>query len=205
MFRWLALAIFAGSLAISAYRRAQARRAAGTIPRREEPAGLIAGRLAVSLPLFGGVFCYLANPAWMEWSSLALPVWIRWAGVGLGVLVVPAVYWVLTTLGANVSETVLTKASHQLVTNGPYRWVRHPLYTAGILLFASMGLIAANWFILLCAAAAAVAIRFAVVPREERELIEKFGEEYRRYRDGTGALLPRLLPSRKRVAQGAPM
>jgi len=192
MFRWLALAIFAASLAISAWRRAQARRATGTVPRGQEPAGLIAGRLLVTLPLFGGVLCYLANPAWMEWSSIALPAGIRWAGVGLGLLVVPGVYWVLTTLGANVSETVLTKPAHQLVTSGPYRWVRHPLYTVGILLFASIGLTAANWFILASATVAAIAIRLAVIPREEAALIARFGSEYRRYREGTGALLPRL-------------
>jgi hypothetical protein len=66
----------------------------------------------------------------------------------------------LGNLGRNVSETVLTKESHELVTSGPYRWIRHPLYTTGIALFVALGLIAANWFILLCAAAALVGIRW---------------------------------------------
>ncbi|MGH7575270.1 MAG: methyltransferase [Longimicrobiales bacterium] len=151
---------------------------------------MIAGRVLVALPLFGGVVAYLANPSWMAWASLGIPSWARWMGVGLGALVVPSVYWVLTTLGTNVSETVLTKQQHQLVTAGPYRWVRHPLYTVGIALFVSMGLMAANWFILLCTVVALIAVRFVVIPREEAQLVAAFGDEYRRYRTETGSLLP---------------
>ncbi|HXE81390.1 MAG TPA: isoprenylcysteine carboxylmethyltransferase family protein [Vicinamibacterales bacterium] len=196
MFRWMALSIFAASLGISAYRRWQARKLGETIRRAEEPPALIAARALVTLPLFGGVLAYLANPRWMSWSSLPLPEWMQWSGVMLGLLVVPGVYWVLTTLGANVSETVLTKSTHQLVTTGPYQWVRHPLYAIGLLLFASIGFIAANWFILLCTVISAFAIRLAVIPREERELIAKFGEGYRSLQRRTGALLPRLTRAR---------
>jgi len=198
MFRWFALAVFLGSLGISAWRRWQARRATGAIARSQEPPLLIVGRLLVALPLYGGVVGYLANPGWMAWASLSVPSSVRWIGVALGLLTVPAVYWVLTTLGANVSETVLTKQRHQLVTTGPYRWVRHPLYSAGIALFLSIGLMAANWFILLCAVIALAAMRLVIIPREEAQLVLTFGDEYRRYRDGTGSLLPLLLGSRDR-------
>ena len=198
MFRWFALAVFLGSLGISAWRRWQARRATGAIARSQEPPLLIVGRLLVALPLYGGVVGYLANPGWMAWASLSVPSSVRWIGVALGLLTVPAVYWVLTTLGANVSETVLTKQRHQLVTTGPYRWVRHPLYSAGIALFLSIGLMAANWFILLWAVIALAAMRLVIIPREEAQLVLTFGDEYRRYRDGTGSLLPLLLGSRDR-------
>jgi protein-S-isoprenylcysteine O-methyltransferase Ste14 len=192
MFRWFALVVFVATLGISARRRWQARRVAGAIARSEEPLGLIAGRLFVALPLFGGVLVYLANPAWMAWASVRLPTWARWAGVVVGVLVVPSAYWILTTLGANVSETVLTKSQHRLVTTGPYRWVRHPLYAAGIALFVGIGLMAASWFILVWAVAAAIGVRLVVVPQEEAHLLARFGDDYRRYRSGTGSLLPSL-------------
>jgi protein-S-isoprenylcysteine O-methyltransferase Ste14 len=178
MFRWSALAVFLAALSISALRRWQARRAGGTIARREEPPGLIAGRVFVAFPLIGSVIAYVARPAWMEWASLGLPSWARWTGLALGVVVVPSVNWVLTTLGANVSETVLTKPQHRLVTTGPYRWVRHPLYTVGIALFVSIGLMAANWFILLCALVALIALRLVVIPREEAQLVATFGDDY---------------------------
>ncbi len=192
MFRWFALAAFVLSLSISAVRRWQARRAGGTIRRGEESGAFILGRIAVALPLFGGVVMYLANPQWMAWASLNVPMWTRWTGVVLGILAVPSVHWVLTNLGANVSETVLTKQQHRLVTVGPYRWVRHPLYTVGIALFVGIGLMAANWFILLSALIALVAVRLVVIPREEAHLEATFGEEYRRYRSTAGSLLPSL-------------
>jgi protein-S-isoprenylcysteine O-methyltransferase Ste14 len=194
MFRWFALVVVLATLGISAGRRWQARRAGGAIRRGEEPPGLIAGRLLVALPLFGGMVAYLANPDWMGWASLTLPVWARWTGVALGLLVVPSSYWVLTALGTNVSETVLTKRQHRLVTTGPYRWVRHPLYTVGIALFLAIALMAANWFILLWSVVALVAVRLVVIPREEAQLVARFGDDYRRYRSGTGSLLPSLLP-----------
>jgi protein-S-isoprenylcysteine O-methyltransferase Ste14 len=190
MFRWFALAVFVTSIGISARRRWQARRTGGRIRRSAEPPGLIAGRVAVALPLFGGVLVYLAHPRWMAWSSIDLPAGIRWLGVGLGALVVPSVHWVLTNLGANVSETVLTKKDQRLVTEGPYRRVRHPLYTVGIALFVSIGLMAANWFILLWSAVAAIAVRLVVIPREEAHLEATFGDDYRRYRTATGAMVP---------------
>jgi protein-S-isoprenylcysteine O-methyltransferase Ste14 len=193
MFRWFALLVFLTSLGISAGRRRQARRAGGAIRRSEEPPGLIAGRLVVALPLFGGVVAYVANPGWMMWASLSLPTWARWTGVAIGLLVVPSIYWVLTALGTNVSETVLTKPQHRLVTTGPYRWLRHPLYTVGIALFLSIALMAGNWFILLWAVVALIAVRLVVVPREEAQLVARFGDDYRRYRTGTGSLVPSLL------------
>jgi protein-S-isoprenylcysteine O-methyltransferase Ste14 len=68
-------------------------------------------------------------------------------------------------------------------------------------LFVSIGLMAANWFILLWAAVALIALRLVVIPREEAQLVAKFGDAYRRYRRGTGLLLP-LLPN-LRVRRGA--
>ena len=193
MFRWLALIILVSAIAISGFHRRRARARTGTIPRAREEPLLIAGRLLVALPLFGSALLYVLNPAWMAWSSFNAPDWLRWAGVGLGACVVPSVQWVLAAIGSNVSETVLTKDRHELVTRaGPYRWIRHPLYTTGIALFAAVGLMAANWFVLGLAAIAWLAIRTVVIPREERELVARFGSGYEEYRRRTGAMAPRV-------------
>jgi protein-S-isoprenylcysteine O-methyltransferase Ste14 len=195
-FRWIALASLLGCFAISTHYRKRARREGGTIPRRRERPLLIAGRVLVAAPLFGGVLVYVVHPGGMAWSALPIPEWARWGGAMLGMLMVPAAYWVFSTIGRNVSETVLTKEHHELVTAGPYRLVRHPLYATGIGLFTAVGLMAANWFILLFALIALVAIRLGVVPVEERELVAKFGQAYRVYAGATGALLPRLIGRR---------
>jgi len=129
----------------------------------------------------------------MAWAELPLPIWMRWAGVVVGLLSVPAALWVFTSIGRNVSETVLTKSDHALVTTGPYRWVRHPLYTTGASLLLAIGLMASNWFMLLFAVVVAIAVRWVVIPLEEQELVKKFGEQYRTYMERTGRLLPRML------------
>ena len=193
MFRWLALIVFVSAVAVSGFHRRRARARTGTIPRAREEPLLIAGRLLVSLPLFGSALVYVLNPGWMAWSSFNAPEWVRWTGVALGACVVLSVHWVLNALGSNVSETVLTKDRHELVTRaGPYRWIRHPLYTTGIALFVAVGLMAANWFVLGLASIALLAIRTVVVPREERELIARFGSGYEEYRRRTGAMAPRV-------------
>lgn len=191
MFRWLALVVFTTTLSVSAWQRSRAHREKAAIPRRSESSGLIVGRLVVALPLFGGVVAYLANPRLMAWASLDLPTWLRWVGTVLGTATVPTVYWVLSTLGSNVSETILTKERHELVTAGPYRWVRHPLYGTGIALFLSVGLMAANAFLLLWTMVALFGILIVVVPREEAALVQAFGQEYQDYQARTGSLFPR--------------
>jgi protein-S-isoprenylcysteine O-methyltransferase Ste14 len=192
MFRWIALVVFVTAIGTSGWLRARARRETGTIPRSAESGGMIAGRLVVALPLFLSVAVYLVRPELMDWASIGLPSSLRWAGVTLGAVVVPTVYWVLTTLGSNVSETVLTKEGHQLVPSGPPRWVRHPLQVVGIALFSSIGLMSANAFLIAWTVVALIGIRTVVVPREEAALVAKFGADYVQYRERTGALLPKL-------------
>jgi len=196
MFRWFAVTALVGCFSISIYYRRKARLESETIPRRRESPSLRVGRGLVALPLFIGILTYVVNPGWMTWASLAPPVWVRWVGVVSGLLAVPAGYWVFSSLGRNVSETVLTKTHHEMVTTGPYRWIRHPLYTTGLTLMLAIGLMAANWFILLFGLIALASIRLVVVPLEERELLTKFGAEYREYMRRTGRLLPRMRGTR---------
>jgi len=190
MYRILALLILLACIGTSAYYRRRARAEGGTIERRRETPGLIVVRIFVTLPLMLSIVLYLVNPRLMGWSSLPLPGWARLIGAVTGTCAVCSTFWVFRSIGKNVSETVLTKDGHELVTHGPYRWVRHPLYTTGILLIVSIGLLAANWFILGLGVLVAVLIRVVVIPAEEAQLIAKFGEEYEAYRARTGALAP---------------
>ena len=99
---------------------------------------------------------------------------------------------VLRSLGTNVSETVFTKERHELVQAGPYRWVRHLLDSTGLLMLAAVNLIAANWLLAALTLGAVVLFRFVIIPREETELVKKFGERYEDYRRRSGRLLLRL-------------
>jgi protein-S-isoprenylcysteine O-methyltransferase Ste14 len=133
---------------------------------------------------------YLAAPGVVSWSLVELPVWVRAAGVFVGLAVVPPlIVWTQRALGTNVTTTVITREHHQLVTHGPYRYVRHPLYVLGLLLYLSLATISGSWVL-----GGAVVAGFAIIAvrtgKEEAMLLERFGDEYRRYRDRTGRFLP---------------
>jgi protein-S-isoprenylcysteine O-methyltransferase Ste14 len=190
LFRSILAVILGASILISGYHRHRARRSGETIARRQEDRRLILLRLGFGLPLVLSLIGYLVWPPSVAWSRLPFPVEARWFGVALGSCGPPLVFWVMRSLGSNISETVLTKRQHQLVTHGPYRWVRHPLYSTGLLILVSATLITTSVLTGALTVITAVAIRLVVVPREERALLEKFSDEYRTYMSRTGRFLP---------------
>jgi protein-S-isoprenylcysteine O-methyltransferase Ste14 len=189
---WGFVIILGTTILISAVFRARARRASGTIARREEGTWAVILRAGLALPLLGSLLIYAVNPDWMSWSAIPLPSWLRWSGLALGVVCVVFLRWVFSSIGANVSETILTKRDHQLVTWGPYRWIRHPLYAGALLAFFSLGLVASNALILGWVLIGAIIFRTVVIPREEAELVAKFGADYTSYQGTTGTLFPRV-------------
>jgi len=193
MFRWLSLAILLGAVGTSSYYRRRGRLGNEAIARTREGLPLLAIRLSGAVLLVFPIIGYVAIPHSMTWASVALTAWCRWLGVIAGVSTIPVMAWVLRSLGPNVSETVLTKCNHHLVTTGPYRWVRHPLYATGIALFLAISLIDASWFVLLLTVLVVAILQSLVVPLEERALMEKFGDDYRAYVRNTGRFLPRML------------
>ena len=192
MLRLWALVVLLTSVTISGSYRARARKLSGTIERRREGGLALAARAAGGLGAFGAILLHAIVPQVMGWAALAMPEAVRWIGALLGLVAIPGTYWVFSSIGRNVSETVLTKEQHELVQHGPYRWIRHPLYTLGVLLLLAEGLMLASWLVLLFALVAFVVFRFVVVPIEERQLELRFGDGYRRYRQTTGAMLPRV-------------
>ncbi len=150
---------------------------------------LIALRLG-GLLLWGYCFLYVAYPRLLDWSFFDVPPELRWVGAAVAIVLIPFVVSAQRALGRNVSPTVITHEDHELVTSGPYRWVRNPLYTAGVLLFTSLGLVSASWY-LIAGAALAFALARLRLPKEETELEARFGQEYRDYARRTGRFLPR--------------
>src|SRR5215217_2402202 len=125
-----------------------------------------------------------AQPALDEVVQPGPAALLRWSGAGLGTVFLVLALWIFRTIGKNITSTVETREEHELVTDGPYRWVRHPLYTVGTSFFTSLGIVAANWFV-------GLVMLLIRLPKEEEKLIERFGDEYRAYMERTGRLLPR--------------
>lgn len=191
MFRVFAIAIFITGVSIGSYYRYQAEKSGERISWNEEGVPVM-----VLLRLFGmlgwlSIITWLINPNWMQWAEVALPDGARWIGVGLGLISVPLMYWLFKSIGRNITQTVKTRKEHQLVTTGPYHWVRHPLYSVGTMLFLSFSLMAANWFIALTTLLGLVMLMVRL-PKEEANLIERFGDEYRTYMKQTGRLVPKI-------------
>jgi protein-S-isoprenylcysteine O-methyltransferase Ste14 len=191
VFHLLAVVLLLSTVSISIYHRHKAAQTGERISTREEGSLILNLRRLFGLAGWLGALVYLINPDWMAWSSLPLPAWLRWTGAALMAVCLPLVYWVFSSLGKNVTPTVVTRKEHALVTHGPYRWVRHPLYTVGSATFIGFSLLAANWFIPTMLVLA-MSVLLKRTPIEEAQLIERFGDEYRQYMQTTGRYLPRL-------------
>jgi protein-S-isoprenylcysteine O-methyltransferase Ste14 len=193
IFRILAALVLFTGTGISIYFRRKADRDSGEKLSRS----LDGVSMMMVIRVFGSLLwlsplAYLLNPQWMAWSKFGLPEWMRWFGVMLGVVCVGLIYWLFTSIQSGISPVSATRKNHRLVTHGIYRWVRHPLYTIGSSLIISFGLISDNWFICLLAVLAFIAMAIRT-PKEEANLIEKFGDEYRDYMKRTGRFLPKMI------------
>ncbi len=143
-----------------------------------------------------GIFVYGVNPQLMKWSAFPFPFWLRWIGFFIGLVALLIFFWVLRSLGRNFSTTLTIKKDQTLVSYGPYRWVRHPMYASFILLWVGFFFISANWFIGLTGILGFVWAIVVRTPREEQMMIERFGDEYISYMKCTGRYLPRWLGSK---------
>ncbi|MBN2085739.1 MAG: isoprenylcysteine carboxylmethyltransferase family protein [Anaerolineales bacterium] len=144
------------------------------------------------LALLALVGLYAFIPGEPDWLILPLPVWLRGLGVVLGAFGLLYLIWVHYTLREYWSTVLQLRKAHALITAGPYRWIRHPMYSALMVCFFSLALISAAWPLLLLAALT-LPFFYRVTVKEERMMIGQFGEEYRAYRERTGRFLPRAM------------
>jgi len=155
-----------------------------------EGRGLFIGRTALQVFL-GAIFVlYAYDSPWLRMFSISLPDWLRWAGLGLGLGGFVLWTWTQAALGKEWSPLLQVREQHHLVASGPYAWVRHPMYTAMFGVGIALAFLAANWCFVL--SAVAMIVGFVVrAPREERMMLEAFGEAYEAYMQETGRFFPR--------------
>lgn len=196
LFRMISLVVLVSVFSISAYFRSKARNSGETVERRDE------GWLALLIRMVGGfgfLSILLANiffPNVLRFSEFSLPVGVKVVAALFAVSCIPLILWVFRSIGENISETVLIKPNHKLVKLGPYRWIRHPLYSSALLMLFTLGLMLEDWILLVITIAGVIIFRAIVIPAEELRLIDRFGDDYRAYKKTTGALLPRIRESK---------
>ena len=190
IFRVMTGILFFTTLLVGGYFRRKAEREGGAMRSNEGSRLVIVLRILgmiIILPLFG----YLFAPEWVAWAQMPLPVWLRGAGAVTAALMIPLIAWMFLSIGSNITATQTTRQNHKLVTSGPYRWIRHPLYTFGFIFVCGITCLSALWwlgvgmippFIILM-------LRTSI---EEQRLIEAFGDEYRNYMKRTGRFFPKI-------------
>ncbi|MEJ2240344.1 MAG: isoprenylcysteine carboxylmethyltransferase family protein [Gemmatimonadales bacterium] len=149
-------------------------------------------RALLGIPLWVVLIGWLISARWLPWALVELPVWARWSGVALAGVVSSLFWWTHLTLGGNYHGTMGLHKHHQLVTNGPYRFVRHPTYVAFPLTMIALFLLSSNWLLGLLGFILTLTISLSRAPIEERQLLERFGDRYRGYAARTGRFFPRL-------------
>ena len=105
-----------------------------------------------------------------------LPVFV--IGVVLMILGSLLRRWCFRTLGQYFTGDVKARADQPVIRTGPYRFVRHPSYTAGIMMFTGIGLALGSWFSFLLITIASIATYWYRVTIEERALLGTIGEQY---------------------------
>jgi protein-S-isoprenylcysteine O-methyltransferase Ste14 len=116
------------------------------------------------------------------------------AWLGLFVAIATLVMFHLThrALGRNWSVSLDVRENHQLVTAGIYRRVRHPMYSAFWLWAIAQALLLPNWVAGFSGLVGFGILFFGRVAREERMMLETFGDSYRAYMARTGRVFPSI-------------
>jgi protein-S-isoprenylcysteine O-methyltransferase Ste14 len=154
-------------------------------------------RLAHLAPVFVA-FTLVASPrlpgTLLHLRLLAQEYWRIWffLGAGLTAAGLALAVWARVHLGRNWSASVTIKRQHELVVSGPYGMVRHPIYSGLLLAFLGTAVALGELRGLLALAIAAASL-WPKLKREERFMIEQFGDAYTAYGQRVPALIPHLL------------
>ncbi len=183
-------AVIVGAVVIGLPHRLRADRTGGAVSPRVDPAWFWILMAIMGTPLGLSCIAFLSHPPWVDFAQFDLSIGWRRLGTAIGLAGLALFAWMFRHLGLNVTSTSMPRRNGTLVTTGPYRWVRHPMYAAVLILVIATVLLTAN----LVVALGGVGMFALLVARsrlEESRLVEKFGDDYRAYQRRTGRFVPR--------------
>ena len=147
--------------------------------------------VVMSIVVGGGVIAACILP--LVWTSATIPsLRPQVTLVGIGVIVLGALlrWWSIFTLGRYFTFEVAVRSTQSVVQSGPYRFVRHPSYTAILIMLLAVGIVLLNWasiVVLLVTGLIGLGYRVRV---EERALVEALGQPYVDYMGHTKRFIP---------------
>ena len=138
---------------------------------------------------------YVLTP-WLDKANYRLPTRAQGRAGGVGTVILAVAVWLFwrshTDLGRNWSPSLQLREGHMLVTEGVYRYIRHPMYASMWLWGIAQALLLQNWVAGWASLVLFLPLYVLRVPREERMLLEYFGDAYRTYMNRTARVVPHL-------------
>jgi protein-S-isoprenylcysteine O-methyltransferase Ste14 len=142
--------------------------------------------IAMIIPLF-----YVFS-TWLDFADYSLPTWLSWIGVVLFALAAVLLHLTHQAMGRSWTPTLGLREDHKLITDGIFKYIRHPMYAAHLLWAIAQPLILTNWIAGFCFLVPQIAQYLLRVGSEEEMMLEYFEDQYRDYMKNTGRLLPRI-------------
>lgn len=138
---------------------------------------------------------FMATPL-LHWASDQTPPWVTWCGAAVQVAGLWLFWKSHADLGNSWSVALDLYSEHKLVTHGVYGRIRHPMYASFLLMGMAQALLLHNWVAGWSALLSVSLLYLVRTPNEEKMMIEGFGDEYRRYMQRTGGVIPLLVAKR---------
>ncbi len=128
----------------------------------------------------------------LDFADYDLPNWVGWVGAGLFGFATWLLWRSHADLGRNWTPTLGIRDEHTLVTEGVFRYIRHPMYAAHLIWAVAQVLMLHNWL-------AGFSFLVFILPHyllrvgdEEQMMLDQFGDDYRAYMQRTGRFIPRV-------------
>lgn len=134
---------------------------------------------------------YVFTP-WLDFANYNLPAWMGWFGTIVFAVSGGLIWKTHKDLGRSWTPSLVFRDGHYLITDGIYAYLRHPLYSAHLLWAFAQVLMLHNWIAGYAYLAVIIPRTLLRVKNEEGMMLEKFGDDYQRYKDSTGGLFPKL-------------
>ncbi|HEX2978720.1 MAG TPA: protein-S-isoprenylcysteine O-methyltransferase [Anaerolineaceae bacterium] len=149
--------------------------------------------LLVLLTIAAGILPLIYSVThWLVPFNYYLPVWMGWLGIVILILSLLIFWRAHADLQANWSPSLELYEEHTLITNGIYRYIRHPMYASQLVWGIAQALLIQNWIAGFGSLIFFVPFYILRSRAEEQMMLAKFGDQYREYKKSTGGIAPKF-------------
>jgi protein-S-isoprenylcysteine O-methyltransferase Ste14 len=159
---------------------------------RSKNRGILNEILGLIKLLFSGLILHV--PTFFSFNFLAYNPSFKFQIIGLSVILFGLVVSILGRefLSSNWSGKVIIQEKHELIKKGPYKIIRHPIYSGGLIMMIGSSTIIGNILCFIWVLFCLFGL-FKKSKQEEELLINKFGETYKQYKKETKMMIPYIL------------